>query len=257
MKTIRIFQPLPARPARIFRALSDVQELSSWQADVVRGRVAEGRTLELEWPKLGMSAALEVRKLEPSRRVVLAQGPAHVELTVKPGGLELCHTAPMDEDERAGTESSWRVSLAILATYLARHTERPRRVHWATARVNASPELCHAYFSHAQLLPSWLGSTDCDIGPVGTVAHLTLEGGRHARGPVIAHTEGRDLAMRWQEMDDSVLVLRTLPTPDDARRTLLIGWSRWSDPPETPMIVRQLDQAAERLARRLERLASA
>jgi uncharacterized protein YndB with AHSA1/START domain len=257
MKSIRIFQPLSARPARIFRALSEAEELAAWQADVVRGRVAPGRTLELGWPKLGVSVSLEVRAVEPARRVLLSQGAAQLELTIQRGGIELCHTAPMDEDERAGTESSWRISLAILATYLMRHSGRPRRVHWATARGRGSPELCHAYFTDASLLRSWLGTAETDIGAEGSIAHLSLEGGRRARCPVIAHTHGRDLAVRWQEMDDSVLVMRTLPSPEPAMRTLLLGWSRWSEPPDAQNVERQLDAAVERLARRLEALAYA
>jgi uncharacterized protein YndB with AHSA1/START domain len=257
MKTIRIFQPLRARPARVFRALSDATELSAWQADVVRGRVATGRTLSLEWPKLGVALELEVRAVEPARRVLLTNGLANVELTVQGGGLELCHTAPMDDDERAGTESSWRIALATLSTYLARHGDKTRRVHWAKARVRGSPELCHAYFSDAQLLRGWLGVTDSNIGPSGSVVHLQLESGRRARGPVIAHTTGRDLAFRWQELDDSVLVMRTLPDPEPEKRAVLLGWSRWSELPDASAVVRELDTAVERLARRLESLAYA
>lgn len=257
MKTIRIFQSLSAQPTRVFRALSEAQELAAWQADVVRGQVTRGSTLELAWPALGVSAAIEVRDVEPARRVVLVQGAAQVELTVRQGGIELCHTAPMDEDERAGTESSWRVSLAILATYLARHRERTRRVHWAAARVRASPELCHAYFSDVHLLPSWLGKAEANIGPVGTLARLTLEGGRRACGPVIAHAEGRDLALRWQDLDDSVLVMRTLPSADGASRTVLLGWSRWSELPDAQSVAQELDAAVDRLARCLDLLAYA
>lgn len=257
MTSIRIFQPLRARPARVFRALSEASELSAWQADVVRGRVATGRTLELEWPKLGVGMELEVRLVEPGRRVILAGGSSQLELTVKTGGLELCHTGPMDEDERAGTESSWRVALATLSIYLARHEDKARRVHWAKAKVRGSPELCHAYFSDAQLLRGWLGASDANIGAPGTVAHVKLESGRHVRGPVIANTHGRDLALRWQGMDDSVLVMRTLPEPLDERRTVLLGWSRWSELPDSDSVTRELDAAVDRLARRLDSLAYA
>lgn len=257
MKTIKIFQPLPARPGRVFRALSEAEQLAAWQADVVRGRVAKGRTLSLEWPKLGVTLELEVREVEPTRRVVLASGPAELALTVAPGGLELCYRAPMDSEELVGMESSWRVSLATLATYLGRHDDKSRRVHWAKARVRGSAELCHAYFSDCSLLPGWLCSSEADIGASGSIVHLTLDSGRRASGPVIANTKGRDLAIRWQEMDDSVLVMRTLPSPERGTRTVLLGWSRWSDPPDSAQICRELDGAVERLARRLENLAYA
>lgn len=252
MRTIRIFQALPVQRARIFRAFSEAQELAAWQADVVRGRVVRGATLEFGWPILGVTASVEVRELEPAHRAVFVQGPARVELTVQPGGLELSHTAPMDEDEYAGTESSWRVSLAILATYLTRHSERTRRVHWAKAQVGASPELCHAYFSAEPLLQRWLGRPLSGIGAVNSLVRLTLDGGQPVGGPVIAHVEGRDLAVRWQEQDDSVLVMRTLPSAEQTSRTVLLGWSRWTELPESAAITRELDAAVERLARCLD-----
>lgn len=257
MRTITIFQSLPARPARVFQALVDPTELSAWQADAVRGRVAPGRTLELSWPKLGVTLDLEVRDVIPERRVVFAHGAARLELEIVRGGVELRHTASFDEDTFAGTESSWRVALATLATYLARHRDRTRSVHWARVRARGNPELCHAYFTEARLLASWLGHSESNLGPTGSAVRLELSHGRRLRGPVIAHTAGRDVAFRWREMDDSVIVLRTLPTEDRALRSILVGWFRWSEPPEAAEVSRELDQALERLRRRLDGVAYA
>jgi len=239
----------------VFQALTDPRELAAWQADAVKGRVARGGTLELEWPRLGVSLALEVEDVVPEHRVVLAHAPARLELTLTNGGLELCHSAPFDDDSAAGTESSWRVALATLATYLGRHTDRARRVHWSIARAGGSPELCHAYFTDPELLSSWFGATDRAIGPVGSSVNITLGTGHRVRGPVIAHTPGRDLALRWRDADDSVLVFRTLPDPtSETKRHVLIGWSRWSELPAADEIGRELDAAAERLGRRLSGL---
>jgi hypothetical protein len=52
------------------------------------------------------------------------------------------------------------------------------------------------------------------------------------------------------------LVFRTLPVGDGSRCALL-GWSRWSEPPNTAEITGALDRAAERLARKLETRARA
>lgn len=115
MRTIKIFQPLTARPARIFQALTDVNDLAGWHADVVRGRTEPGRTLELEWPRLGARLPLEVVQVIAGRKVIFAGALGKLELSVVNGGVELCHTAPfMDEDSYAGTESSWRLTLATL-----------------------------------------------------------------------------------------------------------------------------------------------
>lgn len=258
MKTIRIFQPLAARPARVYKALTDPVDLSAWHADVVRGRVQEGRTLELAWPKLGADLSLSVEKLVPGKLVRLSSPLGALELSVVAGGVELTHTAPFDEDALAGTESSWRVTLSILGNYLTRHVDRRRHVHWSVAEARASVELCHVYFSDARLLPSWLGTPEASIGPTNSTFNLALANGRRARGSVLSHTPSRDLALRWGETDDSVLVFRTLPSPNGPDlRLLLVGWSRWSELPDAPEICAELDRAVDRLRLRLESVARA
>jgi len=252
LKTIKLFQPLTARPARIFRALTDPGDLAAWHADVVRGTVEEGRTLELSWPQLGAQLSLEIHKVIPGRKLVMQSELGQLELAVERGGLELSHSFPFDEDRAAGTESSWRITLALLSTYLSRHVDRKRRVHWAIARARATPELCHAYFTEANLLRTWLGNAESSVGPAETEVRFSF-GGRPARGPVLANTAGRDVAIRWREADDSVLALRTLPAPDEpGTRYLLLGWSRWSDLPHAKEVEQELDRAATRLAKRLD-----
>jgi uncharacterized protein YndB with AHSA1/START domain len=256
VKTIRLFQALPSRSARIFRALTDPQDLSAWHADVVRGRVEPGRTLELAWPRLGASLELAVERVVPGRRVELSSALGNLEMSVENGGVELCHSGPFDDDTKAGMESSWRVTLSILQTYLSRHVDRARHVHWSLVRVQASSELCHAYFTDAHLLSTWFGQADADIGPSESRVSLSLGSALRVHGPVLAHTLGRDVALRWQEADDSVLVFRTLPAGDGSRYALL-GWSRWSEPPNAPEITSALDKAAARLERKLDQRARA
>ncbi|MGC4090463.1 MAG: SRPBCC domain-containing protein [Polyangiaceae bacterium] len=256
MKTIRLFQALPSRSSRIFRALTDPQDLSAWHADVVKGRVEAGRTLELSWPRLGASLELSVERVVPGRRVVLTSALGNLEMSVENGGVELCHSAPFDDDTKEGMESSWKVTLSILQNYLGRHVDRSRRVHWAMARVQASPELCHAYFTDPHLLRTWFGEAEAEVGPTESRVNLTLGPELRVRGPVLSHSPGRDVALRWQDADDSVLVFRTLPVGDGTRCALL-GWSRWSEPPNAAAITQALDRAAQRLENKLEKRARA
>ncbi len=237
--------------------MTDPKDLAAWHADVVRGRVEAGRTLELSWPRLGAALELSVDRVVPGRRIVLSSELGSLEMAAENGGIELSHSAPFDEETARGVESSWRVTLAVLATYLGRHVDRPRQVHWAIARVRASAELCHAYFTDARLLATWFGTAESSIGSVDSKVNMSL-GELRMRGPVLCHSEGRDVALRWQEADDSVLALRTLPAPGESGfRYALLGWSRWSDPPNAQTITRELDAAAERLERRLQGIARA
>jgi hypothetical protein len=238
--------------------LSEPRELSAWQADEVEGQVRSGSRLKLGWPALGIQLSLDVVRVEAGRRVVLSHGPARLELEVVPGGIELRHAAPFDDDTFDGTASSWRIALATLANYLARHAGRSRRVHWSVARARGSAEVCHAYFTEPELLGSWLGSTSAPIGSVDSNVTLSLGSGRRASGPVLAHTPGRDLALRWREADDSILVFRTLPfEPEPEQRYLLLGWSRWSDLPDAEPIRNELNRAIAQLARNLDRAGKA
>jgi uncharacterized protein YndB with AHSA1/START domain len=254
MRTIKIYQPLAARPSRVFQALTEARELSAWQADKVEGQVRQGSNLTFGWPMLGISLTLDVVRVDAGRSVAFSHGSARLEFEMVRGGVELRHTAPFDDDTLAGTASSWRIALATLKTYLSRHAGRQRRVYWAVQRARGRVELCHAYFTEPGLVGSWLGSTATALGEVDSNVTLTLASGRRVSGPMLAHTPGRDLAIRWREADDSVLVFRTLPVDSDpGSRYLLLGWSRWSELPEVDSVQNELRRAVSQLARRLDR----
>jgi uncharacterized protein YndB with AHSA1/START domain len=258
LKSIRLFQELPAKPGRIYQALADPLELSAWQADVVRGQVQVGRNLSFVWPGLGVELELEVTELVQDRSIVLTSGHSSLSLRVVPGGVELDHTAHFSDDTFAGTESSWKIALATLATYLGYHFGRPRQVHWAVSRARASVELCHAYFTDARLLSSWLGHAEESIGAAQSQTRLTLGEGRTLNASVLTNTPGRDLALRWPEAGNSVLVMRTLPAPEEPEsRNLLLGWYRWGEVSDAAEIAAALDQAVDRLGHGLDGVALA
>lgn len=253
MRTIKIHQTVAARPSRVFRALSDARELAAWQADRVHGTVRPGSSVTLGWPMLGIELGLDIARIEAERSIAFTHGPARLELEVVRGGVELRHTAPFDDDTLEGTASSWRIALATLATYLTRHADRSRRVYWSVARARSSLALCHAHFTEPSLLASWLGATPAPIASVDSGVTLSLGSGRRVSGPVLAHTPGRDLALRWREADDSILVFRTLPVSvDPSLRHVLLGWYCWSELPDAAAIRTELDRAVAQLARRLE-----
>jgi hypothetical protein len=71
---------------------------------------------------------------------------------------------------------------------------------------------------------------------------------------VLANTPGRDIALSWPEDGDSVLCLRTLPSPRTLEeRLLLVYWSRWSETEPKAERRRGLTTALGRLARNLDR----
>jgi uncharacterized protein YndB with AHSA1/START domain len=256
--TIRLQVSLAASAERLWSACSEPQGLSQWQADEVSGRAVVGQTLELRWPQLGATVNLDVVEARPPSRLVLASGAARLELDIRDGELELCHHGSHAGDEAEGTASAWRVSLALLAHYLAHHADRTRRVYWISRRARASVNAAHAFFTDATALRAWLTSSGDAISRTGDPYRWTLAWNEPMSGRVLSHTPGRDIALSWREQDESVLVLRTLPAPlSDSERLLAIGLSHWSPTPLHERTLAGLGAALDHLARLLSQAGSA
>jgi uncharacterized protein YndB with AHSA1/START domain len=259
VRSVFVQQTIRAPAERIWRACSNAVGLRAWQADEIEGEVTQGAELILGWPTLGVSVELEVQLVEAERRIVLCTEDARLELVVAPGRVSLTHSADFDDDERDGTLSSWRLSLATLAHYLEHHDGEERTVHWAIARAATSLEDAHAFFTLSGAQSGWLtrSSTGTGIGEVGTEIALDLAWGSSMTGRVLSHTPPRDVLLSWRETNESVLALRTLPSPDTAGERLLIAtWSSWGLT-QTEPIAQNLSTALSRLTRILDNRASA
>jgi uncharacterized protein YndB with AHSA1/START domain len=201
--------------------------LEGWYADRVTGTVARGATLRLEWPELGATVGLQVEEVRSNEQIVLVNGRSRVALTVEDGRVELAHTGLSEEDDVEGFESSWRVALAMLKHALEEHPRSPRRIRWVARPAQASAELAHLCFTAPAALDRWLGHGS-EMGAEGEPYSLTLATGERMSGKVLCRAAGRDVALSWDEQNDSMLVLRTLPSPRAAKeRVVAICWSKW------------------------------
>ena len=258
MRSVRVEQLIQAPKDRIWRACASAAGLRSWQADQVEGKFTRGEALMLGWSTLGVAVELEIERIEHERSVVLTAEDSRLELEIEDGRVALSHSADFDDDESDGTLSSWRLSLATLAHYLKHHDGEERHVHWSVSRAKASIEDAHAFFTLAGAQSAWLtraGGTG--VGAVGSGVALDLAWGSPLNGSVLSHTEPRDVLISWRETNDSVLALRTLPSPDAPDERLLIAtWSSWGLP-DPNSIEQNLDAAVTRLARAFENRASA
>ncbi len=257
MRSVRVEQIIQAPKDRIWRACASVNGLRSWQADEVEGKFTRGETLMLGWPALGVAVELEIDRIEHERSVVLTAEDSRLELEIGEGRVALSHSADFDDDEADGTLSSWRLSLATLAHYLEHHDGQERHVHWSIARAKASIEDAHAFFTLAGAQNGWLTRSGTGVGALGSDVTLDLAWGSALTGTVLSHTEPRDVLVSWHETNDSLLALRTLPSPDAPEERLLIAtWSSWGVE-DTKLIEQNLDAAVTRLSRTLENRASA
>ncbi len=222
--------------------------LEGWYADRVTGTVARGAKLRLEWPELGAAVELEVEDVQQNERLVLVNGKSRVSLAVSEGSIELIHSGLADEDDADGFRSSWRVALAMLKHSLEEHPRAPRRVRWAARPAHTSAELAHLCFTAPAALERWLGRASA-LGAEGDRYHLTLLSGESMTGTVLCRAPGRDVALTWEEQNDSVLVLRTLPSPRASQeRVVAICWSKWgATEPGEHAIETELRRSLERL----------
>jgi uncharacterized protein YndB with AHSA1/START domain len=239
---------IQASREELWQACSTRSGLECWYADRVTGSVARGVVLRLEWPDLGATVELGVEEVVPDERIVLVNGASRVTLAVADGRLELSHAGLQSEDDVQGFSSSWRVALAMLKHALEEHPGSPRRIRWAARSVRASPELVHLCFTSSAALDKWVGRGS-RMGAEGERYALTLPSGERVSGKVLCRTEGRDVALSWEEQNDSVLVFRTLPSPRAAEeRVAALCWSKWgATEPGERALEKQLNEALERL----------
>lgn len=226
--------------------------MTGWQADEASGEVAAGSMLELRWPALGVELSLGVLEVVPERRVVLAKGATRVVLELDDHGVSLTHTGVGDGDEREGVSSSWQLSLGLLMHHCETHADSARNVRWLMRPARTNTDTAHVFFTDPDALATWLGRGS-GLGAAGSRFRLDLGAGETMSGRVLSHAPGRDLALSWDEDDQSAVVLRTLPQPfEPGVRLVVLSYSRWGERPATEARLGLLEAAHHRLIRVLD-----
>lgn len=245
--SIEVVLRIDAPRVRLWAALSQATHLEHWQADQAKAAFDGGR-LRLAWPALGVETELFVVEQEPERRLVLASGRSSVTFELEPDALRVIHDGLEDDDERDGVKSSWLVALRILEHYVTCHFGKRRAVHWTVTPAPTTAAAVHVFYSDRHALNAWLTQDCTGIGEAGSPFALTLGWGEPLSGRVLANTPGRDLAVTWQEQNDSVLVLRTLPSPlAPGERILALCWSHWDCQTNDEKTLRHFEAAFARL----------
>jgi uncharacterized protein YndB with AHSA1/START domain len=255
---VNLIWSIRASREELWEACSTRSGLEGWYADRVTGTIANGAKLRLEWPELGATVELYVEDIRHGDRIALVNGKSRVQLTIGEGTVQLTHTGLDDGDDAEGFRSSWRVALAILQQSLEEHPRAPRRVRWAARPARTSAELAHLCFTAPAALDRWLGHGSV-MGGEGEAYRLTLPSGEPMSGTVLCRTPGRDVALTWSEQNDSVLVLRTLPSPRASQeRVIALCWSKWgATEPGEHAIHGELRRCVERLGALLAMTGSA
>lgn len=245
--SIEVVLRIDAPRVRLWAALTQATHLEHWQADLAKGDLERGR-MRLAWPALGVETELFVVEQEPERRLVLASGRSSVTFELEPEALRVTHDGLDDDDERDGVKSSWLVALRVLDHYVTNHFGKPRSVHWSVTSAPCTAAAVHVFYSDQHALNAWLTRSGSGIGQADSRCALTLHWGAPLSGRVLANTPGRDLAVTWEQQNDSVLVLRTLPSPTAAsERILALCWSHWECEQRDEPAQRHFEAALARL----------
>jgi uncharacterized protein YndB with AHSA1/START domain len=250
-RSLRVTRLVQASCPELWEACATPEGLQGWQADVVQGIVQPGGRLLLSWPRLGIALQLSVAEVVLHKRIVFQSAMWQTTLEVNDGRVTLTQSGSMTQDELEGTESGWRVALGTLEHQLKHHRGRPRHVQWAVASARWGAEQAHLFFSNEAALRAWL-TAEGEVGTEGSPCRMTMRWGESLTGSVLAHTPGRDLALSWEETEQSVLVMRTLPH-GASRRLLALQWSTWRSVAHRAATARSLTDSLERLARLSER----
>ncbi|HTM45765.1 MAG TPA: SRPBCC domain-containing protein [Polyangiaceae bacterium] len=226
--SIQVEQQVAASRRQLWEACSSAESLARWQADDVSGEVRAGSKLTLRYPAFGAEVSLNVRECVPEQLLVFQTEGSQVELRFFDGGIALVHSGAEVAVDPQGILSSWRLSLAQLAHSVERHPEEDRTVNWVLRRAQASAELVHLCFTEDHCLSQWLGQ-----GRVGAEAErYEIQGqeGLALSGIVKVNVSGRDVALSCETLRDSMLILRTLPSPSGAsERIIALCWSSWGE----------------------------
>jgi uncharacterized protein YndB with AHSA1/START domain len=246
---VRLERSIRASRAELWQACSTPAGLEGWYADRVTGTFVRGGSVRLEWPDLSAGIELEVAESVPNERLVLTNGESRVVLEVAEGQVSLAHEGLTMEDDVEGFRSSWRVALAVLTHALEKHRGTARRTRWCARPARTSASLAHLCFTEPEALATWLGD-EIVMGAEGEAYSLRLGSGDQVSGRVLVRSGGRDVALTWDEQNDAVLVLRTLPSPkSDEQRIVAVCWSKWGPTgPGERALENELRRALERLA---------
>jgi hypothetical protein len=245
----------------LWQMCTEPTHMAAWQADVVRGRVAEGETLSLKWPALRVELGLKVEKLTCGQSVVFSHGRLATEFVIHDGRLEVRVTGVAPGDASEGTLSSWELSLATLEHYLRHHLNRPRRATWLLRRSKTKARVAHTFFTDEAALRAWLSRDTRGIGAAGSDYFLELGAGSTLDGRVLSNISGRDVLLSVQDWGHSACAFRTLPSPyADDERIIAITWSEWGESAALPQqgeLLALLEAALDRLGGLLSRAGSA
>jgi uncharacterized protein YndB with AHSA1/START domain len=147
--------------------------LEGWYADEVSGEPRAGTYYTWRFEGFGPPQALEVKAVEPERRIVLAgTGFGEIEVAFPSRGkVSLTHSGlPFPDEVLDDCESGWRMALTVLGHYAENYFEQPRQTLLVMREAAFDFARVHEIFADPKLFARWFEGPEpprdvlCDTG---------------------------------------------------------------------------------------------
>jgi uncharacterized protein YndB with AHSA1/START domain len=119
---VRFERRLSHSPERVWRAITEPEELGAWFPDTIEGEFGPGA--EVRFPKfveMGLPSVGKVTEFDPPRLLAFGWGPSTLRFELEPDGdgCRLTFTDTLPREESAKNAAGWEVCLDDLEATLA------------------------------------------------------------------------------------------------------------------------------------------
>jgi uncharacterized protein YndB with AHSA1/START domain len=247
-----------ATPQQAYDAWADPEKIAHWFPDRAEGKAEPGATITWVFEKFNYRIPYEVLIAQPAEKFAIRWNPPPgmsagiLEVTIsKEGGetvIKLVNSGFREgaewNEEFEGTDSGWRMALALLKHYLENYFGISRSSFLAMKSAEFSFDQIVPLHRTAAGLQEWLTKSG-EYGEVGESFSLELQEGGKASGRVLAKTK-RETALSWNEIR-GVLELKAFSMgPQKMLCVRGCGWGLNAE--KAKELEAQMERAIERLA---------
>jgi len=247
-----------ATPQEAYDAWADPEKIAHWFPDRAEGKAELGATITWIFDKFNYRIPYEVLIARPAEKFAIRWNPPPgmssgiLEVTIsKEGGdtvVRLVNSGFREgaewDEEFEGTDSGWRMALALLKHYLENYFGIPRSSFLVMRPAEFSFEQVVPLHRTGAGLRRWLTKSG-EYGEVGERFALELQEGDKVTGCVLAKTK-RETTLSWDEIH-GVLELKAFSMgPQKILCVRGCGWGLSEE--KAKELEAQMERATERLA---------
>jgi uncharacterized protein YndB with AHSA1/START domain len=247
-----------ATTQQAYDAWADPEKIAHWFPDRAEGKAEPGATITWIFEKFNYRIPYEVLVVQPPEKFAIRWNPPPgmsagiLEVTIaKEGGetvIRLVNSGFREgaewNEEFEGTDSGWRMALALLKHYLENYFGASRSSFLVMKPAEFSFEQAVQLQRTAAGLKKWLTKSG-EYGEVGETFSLELQDGGRASGRVLAKTK-RETTLSWDEIH-GVLELKAFSMgPQKMLCVRGCGWGLSAE--RAKELEAQMEQAVERLS---------